>query len=236
MTNPGSARPRRRGGCRDGRLPSRGGGGGGGPLSRRFLPTPSKIIHRSAGRETRRRRRAGGGWGAEGRAAFAGFQRPRRAQGRPGCPGGAEPPAHISEVSGERRAVGRDRGKIASEWVWGTHCHEGFNKRAINEAAEGAAGLLEGAGAREGRATPKAFPGSQAGGGDLGGQRQWQQRHLEGSRGCPRGVPTQRHSAAGGAGMAVPSTQWWFWDGAESRVLPPGDASPAPSPPPPPLP
>lgn len=70
----------------------------------------------------------------------------------------------------------------------------------------------------------------------MGGQRQWQQRHLEGSRGCPRGVPTQRHSAAGGAGMAVPSTQWWFWDGAESRVLPPGDASPAPSPPPPPLP
>lgn len=67
----------------------------------------------------------------------------------------------------------------------------------------------------------------------MGGQRQWQQRHLEGSRGCPRGVPTQRHSAAGGAGMAVPSTQWWFWDGAESRVLPPGDASPAPSPPPP---
>lgn len=66
--------------------------------------------------------------GREGRAAVCGVQRPRRAKGLPGCPGRAQTPAPVSKVNGERPAVVRDRGKVASEEEWGTHCQRGSIK------------------------------------------------------------------------------------------------------------
>lgn len=70
---------------------------------------------------------------------------------------------------------------------------EGFNKRPINEAGEGAAGLLEQVGAGEGCATPKAFLRSMAGGGDPGDT--W-----KGVGGAHRGCPPSGTAWRGASG------------------------------------
>lgn len=106
MTKPGSARTRCRGGCGNGRLPSRGRGGGSceGRCHSAFLPIPSKKI---PGKQAVR---------AEAKGGRASGLNIRRRQGRAGAPrrGGTyntlwvTRSAAMSSSSGYRRDVGRD--------------------------------------------------------------------------------------------------------------------------------